>query len=81
MPLAVIWSFSFAGLPFDSPLGEQERGALQFAIAQNEEGMAVPLVDGRLISPEEVRDAHSQTQWVGQGMPSSFVFIFFFGRP
>uniref|UniRef100_A0A061S952 Glucose-regulated protein n=1 Tax=Tetraselmis sp. GSL018 TaxID=582737 RepID=A0A061S952_9CHLO len=42
------------GLEYNSSVVRQEREALQYAVAQDEEGRAVPTVEGRHIPPEEI---------------------------
>mmetsp|Transcript_29611 Transcript_29611/g.74483 ORF Transcript_29611/g.74483 Transcript_29611/m.74483 type:complete len:434 (+) Transcript_29611:190-1491(+) len=42
------------GLDYDDPVVQLERAALQYVVGKDEEGYAVPVVQGRMISPEEV---------------------------
>jgi molecular chaperone DnaK (HSP70) len=44
----------YAGLDYDEPVVQLERKTLQYDVGKDEQGYAVPVVEGRMVSPEEV---------------------------
>lgn len=42
------------GLDYDEPVVQLERKTLQYDVGKDEQGYAVPVVEGRMVSPEEV---------------------------